>query len=69
MTGGFFGPTPYYYLEPLLRSTHIGGTSASNWPQWNDKKTDDLLNQYARTSDPSVRSERSGLTAIMADQL
>ncbi len=70
MTGGFFGPTPYYYLEPLLHSTHIGGTGASNWPQWNDKKTDDLLNQYAGTSDPSVQKQAiQGLTAIMADQL
>src|SRR5262245_51106192 len=70
MTGGFFGPTPYYYLEPLLHSTHITGTGATNWAQWNDPKTDQLLDQYASTSDPATQKQAiQGLTSIMADQL
>lgn len=70
MTGGFFGPTPYYYLEPLLNSAHIGGANGTNWAQWNDPKTDQLLAQYASTSDPNVQKQAiQGLTNIMADQL
>lgn len=70
MTGGFFGPTPYYYLEPLLNSTHISGANATNWEQWNDKTTDQLLNQYASTSDPATQKQAiQGLTDIMAKQL
>jgi peptide/nickel transport system substrate-binding protein len=70
MTGGFFGPTPYYYLEPLLNSTHISGTGATNWEQWNDPATDQLLNQYASTTDPSAQVQAiQGLTKIMASQL
>jgi peptide/nickel transport system substrate-binding protein len=70
MTGGFFGPTPYYYLEPLLDSTHISGANATNWEQWNDPTTDHLLAQYASTSDPATQKQAiQGLTDIMAKQL
>jgi peptide/nickel transport system substrate-binding protein len=65
MTGGFFGPTPFYYLQPLLQSTSI-----NNWEQWNDAKTDQLLNQYAATSDPTTQKQAiAGLTTIMNDNL
>jgi peptide/nickel transport system substrate-binding protein len=70
MSGSFFGPTPYYYLEPLLHSTHIGGTNGTDWSQWKDAATDNLLNQYAATSDPAQQKAAiQGLTKIMADQL
>lgn len=70
MTGGFFGPTPYYYLEPLLNSTHISGAGATNWAGWNDPQTDQLLKQYASTSDTNTQVQAiQGLTAIMADKL
>lgn len=70
MTGGFFGPTPYYYMEPLLHSTHISGTGATNWEQWNDPATDQLLNQYASSTDPTMQVQAiQGLTKIMASQL
>jgi peptide/nickel transport system substrate-binding protein len=70
MTGGFFGPTPYYYMEPLLHSTHITGTGATNWEQWNDPATDQLLNQYASSTDPTTQVQAiQGLTKIMASQL
>ncbi len=70
MSGGFFGPTPYYYLQPLLSSTHISGANATNWEQWSDPTTDQLLNQYAATSDPAVQKQAiQGLTDIMAKNL
>ncbi|HET8905888.1 MAG TPA: ABC transporter substrate-binding protein [Ktedonobacterales bacterium] len=70
MTGGFFGPTPYYYLEPLLNSSHISGAGATNWAGWNDPQTDQLLKQYASTSDTATQIQAiQGLTTIMATKL
>ena len=70
MTGSFFGPTPYYYFEPLLHSTHIGGANGTNWPGWKDAKTDQVLDQYASSTDPSVQvSDIQQLSDIMATEL
>jgi peptide/nickel transport system substrate-binding protein len=70
LTGGFFGSTPYYYLEPLLNSAHINGANATNWSGWNDPQTDQLLAQYAATSDPAQQVQAiQGLTNIMATKL
>ncbi len=70
MSGGFFGPTPYYYLEPLLHSTHIGGANGTDWSQWKDPTTDKLLNDYASTSDASKQQQDLiQLTDIMANDL
>ena len=70
MTGGFFGSTPYYYLEPLLNSSHINGANATNWEGWNDPQTDQLLQQYASTSDTNQQVQAiQGLTEIMATKL
>ncbi len=70
MSGGFFGPTPYYYLEPLLHSTHIGGANGTDWSQWKDAKTDQLLNDYASTSDPTrQQNDIMQLTDIMVNEL
>ncbi|HUY78305.1 MAG TPA: ABC transporter substrate-binding protein [Ktedonobacterales bacterium] len=70
MSGGFFGPTPYYYLEPLLHSTHIGGANGTDWSQWKDATTDSLLNDYASTGDPTRQQQDIvKLTDIMASQL
>lgn len=70
MSGGFFGPTPYYYLEPLLNSTHITGAGATNWSGWNDPQTDQLLKQYSSTSDTATQVQAiQGLTSIMATKL
>ena len=70
MTGGFFGSTPYYYLNPLLNSAFISGANATNWEQWNDNATDQLLNQYATSSDPATQKAAiQGLTDIMAKNL
>lgn len=70
MTGSFFGPTPYYYFEPLLHSTHIGGANGTNWSGWKDANTDQLLNQYASSTDASVQaSDIQQLSDIMANEL
>jgi peptide/nickel transport system substrate-binding protein len=70
MSGGFFGPSPYYYLEPLLNSTHIGGTNGTNWEQWKDKETDQLLAQYAGTTDAAQQKQALiGLTNIMVEKM
>ena len=70
MSGGFFGPTPYYYLEPLLHSTHIGGANGTDWSQWNDPATDQLLSAYAATADPAAQKQAiTGLTNIMVEKL
>lgn len=70
LTGGFFGATPYYFFEPLLNSSHIAGANATNWEQWSDPTTDQLLAQYAASSDVTVQTQAiSGLADIMAKQL
>jgi peptide/nickel transport system substrate-binding protein len=70
MTGSFFGPTPYYYFEPLLHSIHIGGANGTDWPQWKDKTTDQLLDQIAASSDPSVQvTDIQQLSDIMVNDL
>ena len=71
MSGGFFGPTPYYYFEPLLNSTHANqGANTTNWPQWSDPKTDQFLSQYASTADKAAQTQSiTGLSNVMADQL
>ena len=70
MTGSFFGPTPYYYYEPLLHSTHIGGANGTNWSGWKDAATDQLLTQYASSTDPSVQTQDiQKLSDIMASDL
>ena len=70
MTGSFFGPTPYYFLEPLLHSTHIGGANGTDWSQWKDAKTDQLLDQIAASTDQSVQvADIQQLTDTMANDL
>ncbi|MGO8949600.1 MAG: ABC transporter substrate-binding protein [Ktedonobacterales bacterium] len=70
MSGGFLGPSPYYYLEPLLHSTHIGGANGTDWSQWKDATTDQLLDQIASSTDQSVQvADIQQLTDIMANDL
>jgi peptide/nickel transport system substrate-binding protein len=70
MSGGFFGSTPYYYLEPLLHSTHIGGANGTNWSQFKSAAADQALDQYAASTDPAAqKAALIVLTNIMADQM
>ncbi len=69
MGGAFFGATPYYFLDPLLNSARIGGASSTNWARWKDQQTDQLLHQYASTTDPEVQKQAIyGLEKIMVEQ-
>jgi len=70
MTGSFFGPTPYYYLEPLLHSTHIGGANGTDWSQWKNAQTDQLLDQIASSTSSSVQiQDIQQLTDTMVNDL
>jgi len=70
MSGGFFGSTPYYYLEPLLHSTHIGGANGTDWSQFKSAAADQALDQYASSTDPAAQKQALiVLTNIMADQM
>lgn len=67
------GPTPYYLYNSMLNSTNtaaLGKNAASNFERWSDSTTDQLLNQYATSADPSVQKQALyGLQKIMVEQL
>lgn len=67
------GPTPFYLYNSLLNSSYVlpvGQTSPSNWGRWKDPTTDQLLQQYATSSDASVQQQAlAGLQKIMVEQM
>jgi peptide/nickel transport system substrate-binding protein len=67
------GPSPFFLMNALLNSTQsapIGQTAPSNWERWSDPTSDQLLQQYATTSDPNVQKQAMyGLEKIMVEQL
>jgi peptide/nickel transport system substrate-binding protein len=67
------GPTPYYIYDGLLRSTNsapIGQSAPSNYERWMNPATDQLLNEYASSTDPQVQKQAlDGLQQIMVQQL
>jgi len=67
------GPTPFFLYNFLLNSQYImppGQISPSDWERWKDPTTDQLLKQYATSSDPSVQQQAiNGLQKIMVEQL
>ena len=68
------GPTPYYPLNDLLRSSyaHNGANPAkgTNYEGWNDPATDKLLDQYLASPDPTVQKQAiAGIADIMATQV
>jgi peptide/nickel transport system substrate-binding protein len=50
------GPTPYYLYNQYLNSSEIG-QGKFNFVAWNNPATDQFLNQYASTSDPTVQKQ------------
>src|SRR5579885_3193772 len=50
------GPTPYYLYNQYLNSAQIG-QGKFNFVAWNDPTTDQLLNQYASTTDAAVQKQ------------
>jgi len=67
------GPTPYYlYVSMLLgaNTAPIGKQAGSNWERWNDPATDQLLNQYASSTDATTQQQAiAGIEKIMVEQL
>ena len=63
------GPTPYYIYFSMLDSQSIP-PNGRNSSLWKDKQTDDLLQQFATTSDPNKQKQAiQGLEKIMVDQV
>ncbi|HEU5229194.1 MAG TPA: ABC transporter substrate-binding protein [Ktedonobacteraceae bacterium] len=50
------GPTPYYLYNQYLNSAQIG-QGKFNFMAWNDPTTDQLLNQYASTTDAATQKQ------------
>jgi peptide/nickel transport system substrate-binding protein len=67
------GPTPFFLLNALLNSKEtapLGQTAPTNWERWNDPTTDNLLEQYASSADPTVQTQALyGLQKIMVEQM
>lgn len=67
------GPTPFYLYNSLLNSTNsapIGKAASSNFERWMNPTTDQLLTQYATTTDTAVQQQAlNGLQQIMVQQL
>lgn len=67
------GPTPYYHLNSFMlgaNSAPIGKQAASNFERWEDPATDQLLRQYASTTDPNAQKQAIyGLQKIMVEQV
>ncbi len=54
------GPTPYYEFRQWLYSANsapIGKNAASNWERYSNPATDQLLNQYAATTDTAAQHQ------------
>jgi len=67
------GPTPFYFYNNLLsksKTAPVGQQASSNAERWIDPTTEQLLNQYATTTDTKVQQQAiSGLEKIMVEQI
>lgn len=69
MVGALYGPTPFYYYNDILNSANIG-QGGLNWPRWKDAATDQLLQQYASSTDPNVQKQALyGIEKIIVEQV
>src|SRR6266566_2343241 len=73
MSFTFPGPTPYFLYDSLLRSSNtapIGQQANTNFERWSDSATDQLLSQFASTTDPAVQQQAiAGIQKIMVEQM
>ncbi len=73
MQGTISGPSPYNIYSSLLLSTNsapIGQQANGDYERWSDPATDQLLNQFITSSDPTVQQQAmSGLEKILVDQV
>ncbi len=54
------GPSPYYELRQWLYSPNsapIGTAAGSNWERYSNPATDQLINEYAATTDPATQHQ------------
>jgi peptide/nickel transport system substrate-binding protein len=57
LIGGLFGgPSPFYLYNTHLNSANLSPTGY-NWGRWKDATTDQLLQQYATTTDQTVQMQ------------
>ena len=73
MSFTFPGPTPYFLYDSLLRSSNtapIGQQANTNFERWSDSNTDQLLSQFASTTDPTLQQQAiAGIQKIMVENL
>lgn len=73
MNGSIAGPTPYFIYASLLLSSNsapIGQQANGDYERWMDPTTDQLLNQFATSTDLTAQQQAiSGLEKIMVEQL
>lgn len=67
------GPTPYFLYNGLFNSNQsapVGKAASQNWERWNSAQTDQLLSQYAQTTDMATQKQIvAQLQTIMVEQL
>jgi peptide/nickel transport system substrate-binding protein len=67
------GPSPYYELRQLLYSKNsapIGQPASSNWERYSNAETDQLIEQYAATTDSAKQHEIvRKLQAVMVNEI
>lgn len=70
LIGGLFGgPSPFYLYNTHLNSANLSPTGY-NWGKWKDATTDQLLQQYATTTDTTVQMQAiHGIEKIYATEL
>ncbi len=73
LNGSTNGLTPFYFFDALLNSKDsapIGQAASTNWERWQNPATDQLLNQYASTSDINQQKQIVvQLETLVAEQL
>jgi peptide/nickel transport system substrate-binding protein len=67
------GPTPFYIFQTVLskdRSAPVGQLAVSNFERWIDPTTQNLLVQYASTTDRATQQQAlNSLQEIMVNQI
>lgn len=73
MQGTISGPSPYNIYSSLLLSSNsapIGQQANGDYERWSDPTTDQLLNQFITSNDPTVQQQAmSGLEKILVEQV
>jgi peptide/nickel transport system substrate-binding protein len=69
MGGSINMPIPYYLFNDLLNSKNLA-PKGHNYERWVDPETDQYLQQYANTTDPTIQAQAiNGLEKIMVEKV